>query len=132
MSEPANIINFSSKMPTNGSNVSDRTNSFTLGRSAYIKNINNTHLINNMNKNIDYSNVLGKHSSIVYGKPLNNVSGDLRIQRLRLTTIGAASMRLNNNNSNIYLNGKNNDFNFVNNALTRVRGGGSVAPKKGK
>ena len=70
MSGVANIINFS--MPTNGSNVSDRTNTFSLGRSAYIKNINNTHLVNNMNKNIDYSSVLGKESSQVYGKPLNN------------------------------------------------------------
>jgi len=126
------MLRFSKQMPSNGSNVSDRTNTFSLGRNAFIKNINNTHLISNMNKNIDYSSVLNKQSSIVYGKPLNNVSSDLRIQRLRLTTIGSASIKLKNNLDNIHLNGKNSDNNYVNNVVTRVRGGGSVAPKKGK
>ena len=119
-------------MPSNGSNVSDRTNSFSLGRNAFIKNINNTHLISNMNKNIDYSSVLNKPSSIVYGKPLNNVSSDLRIQRLRLTTIGGASIKLKNSKDSINLNGKNSDNNYVNNVVSRVRGGGSIAPPKGK
>ena len=132
MSGVANIINFSKIMPSNGSNVSDRTNTFSLGRSAYIKNINNTHLVNNMNKNVDYSSVLGKESSQVYGKPLNNVSSDLRVQRLRLTTIGSASMKLKDSKDSVNLNGKNSDVNFVNSALTRVRGGGSIAPKKKK
>jgi len=126
------MLQLSKQMPSNGSNVSDRTSSFTLGRNAFIKNINNTHLISNMNKNINYSSVLGKQSSIIYGKPLNNVSNDLRIQRLRLTTIGGASIKLKNGLDNIHLNGKNNDNNFVNNVVTRVRGGGSIAPKKGK
>ena len=126
------MLRFSKQMPSNGSNVSDRTNTFSLGRNAFIKNINNTHLISNMNKNIDYSSVLNKQSSIIYGKPLNNVSSDLRIQRLRLTTIGSASIKLKNNLDNIHLNGKNSDNNYVNNVVTRVRGGGSVAPKKGK
>ena len=126
------MLRFSKQMPSNGSNVSDRTNTFSLGRNAFSKNINNTHLISNMNKNIDYSSVLNKQSSIIYGKPLNNVSSDLRIQRLRLTTIGSASIKLKNNLDNIHLNGKNSDNNFVNNVVTRVRGGGSVAPKKGK
>jgi hypothetical protein len=126
------MLQLSKQMPSNGSNVSDRTSSFILGRNAFIKNINNTHLISNMNKNINYSSVLGKQSSIVYGKPLNNVSNDLRIQRLRLTTIGGASIKLKNGLDNIHLNGKNNDNNFVNNVVTRVRGGGSIAPKKGK
>jgi hypothetical protein len=126
------VLQLSKQMPSNGSNVSDRTNTFSLGRNAFTKNINNTHLISNMNKNIDYSSVLNKQSSIIYGKPLNNVSSDLRIQRLRLTTIGSASIKLKNNLDNIHLNGKNSDNNFVNNVVTRVRGGGSVAPKKGK
>lgn len=122
----------SKQMPSNGSNVSDRTGSFTLGRNAFIKNINNTHITSNMKKNLDYSAVLGKQSSIIYGKPLNNLSNDLRIQRLRLTTIGSASIKLKNNIDKLYLNGKNSDANYVNSALTRVRGGGSIAPKKGK
>jgi hypothetical protein len=126
------MVPLSKQMPSNGSNVSDRTNTFSLGRFAFSKNINNTHIISNMNKNIDYSSVLAKQSSIIYGKPLNNVSSDLRIQRLRLTTIGSASMKLKNSLDNIYLNGKNSDNNYVNNVITRVRGGGSVAPKKGK
>ena len=126
------MLQFSKRMPSNGSNVSDRTSSFTLGRTAFIKNINNTHLISNMNKNIDYSSVLNKPSSIVYGKPLNNVSSDLRIQRLRLTTIGGASIKLKNSKDSINLNGKNSDNNYVNNVVSRVRGGGSIAPPKGK
>lgn len=126
------MLQFSKQMPSNGSNVSDRTNSFSLGRNAFIKNINNTHLISNMNKNIDYSSVLNKPSSIVYGKPLNNVSSDLRIQRLRLTTIGGASIKLKNSKDSINLNGKNSDNNYVNNVVARVRGGGSIAPPKGK
>jgi hypothetical protein len=126
------MLQFSKQMPSNGSNVSDRTNSFSLGRNAFIKNINNTHLISNMNKNIDYSSVLNKPSSIVYGKPLNNVSSDLRIQRLRLTTIGGASIKLKNSKDSINLNGKNSDNNYVNNVVSRVRGGGSIAPPKGK
>ena len=126
------MLQFSKQMPSNGSNVSDRTNSFSLGRNAFIKNINNTHLISNMNKNIDYSSVLNKPSSIVYGKPLNNVSSDLRIQRLRLTTIGGASIKLKNSKDSINLNGKNSDNNYVNNVVSRVRGAGSIAPPKGK
>ena len=126
------MLQFSKQMPSNGSNVSDRTNSFSLWRNAFIKNINNTHLISNMNKNIDYSSVLNKPSSIVYGKPLNNVSSDLRIQRLRLTTIGGASIKLKNSKDSINLNGKNSDNNYVNNVVSRVRGGGSIAPPKGK
>jgi hypothetical protein len=119
----------SKRMPSNGSNVSDRTSTFILGRRAYNF---SSHNPNNVNKNIDYSSVLGKPSSIIYGKPLNNTSSDLRIQRLRLYTIGVASMRVKNKNDYIQLNGKNQDTNLVNNVLTRVRGGGSIVSKKGK
>jgi hypothetical protein len=119
----------SKRMPSNGSNVSDRTSTFILGRRAYNF---SSHNPNNVNKNIDYSSVLGKPSSIIYGKPLNNTSSDLRIQRLRLYTIGVASMRVKNKNDYIQLNGKNQDINLVNNVLTRVRGGGSIVSKKGK
>ena len=41
-------------------------------------------------------------------------------------------MVLKNNTDSIQLNGKNQDINLVNNTLSRVRGGGSRAPKKGK
>ena len=119
----------SKRMPSNGSNVSDRTSTFILGRRAYNF---SSHNPNNVNKNIDYSSVLGKPSSIIYGKPLNNTSSDLRIQRLRLSTIGIASTRIKNNNDYIQSNGKNQDTNLINNVLTRVRGSGSIVSKKGK
>ena len=119
----------SKSMPSNGSNVSDRTSSFSLGRRAYNF---SSHNPSNVNKNIDYSSVLGKPSSIVYGKPLNNTSNDLRIQRLRLATIGIASMRIKTSNDYVQLNGKNQDTNLINNVLSRVRGSGSIVSKKGK
>jgi len=124
--------NISKKMPSNGSNVSDRSSTFILGRRAFINNNFSSHNIQNIDKNIDYSSVLGKKSSIIYGKPLQNNSSDLRLQRLRLSTIGSSSMRIKDNNDSIQLNGKNVDLNLVNNVLSRVRGGGYVAPKKGK
>lgn len=125
----SNKILTSKKMPSNGSNVSDRTSTFILGRRAYNF---SSHNPSNVNKNIDYSSVLGKPSSIVYGKPLNDTSNDLRIQRLRLATIGIASMRVKDSNDYIQLNGKNQDKNLVNNVLSRVRGSGSVVSKKGQ
>ena len=60
------------------------------------------------------------------------MSSDLRIQRLRLSTIGNSSMILKNDKDVTQLNGKNQDVNYVNNVLSRVRGGGYIAPKKGK
>ena len=125
----SNNITTSRNMPSNGSNVSDRTSTFILGRRAY--NIS-SHNPSNVNKNIDYSSVLGKPSSIVYGKPLNNTSNELRIQRLRLSTIGSASMRIKDNNDYIQLNGKSQDVNLINNVLSRVRGSGSIVSKKGQ
>jgi hypothetical protein len=91
----------SKNMPSNGSNVSDRTSTFILGRRAYNF---SSHNPSNVNKNMDYSSVLGKPSSVVFGKPLNNVSNDLRIQRLRLNTIGVASMRVKDSNDYIQFN----------------------------
>ena len=125
----SNKILTSKKMPSNGSNVSDRTSTFILGRRAYNF---SSHNPSNVNKNIDYSSVLGKPSSIVYGKPLNDTSNALRIQRLRLATIGIASMRVKDSNDYIQLNGKNQDKNLVNNVLSRVRGSGSIVSKKGQ
>ena len=125
----SNNITTSRNMPSNGSNVSDRTSTFILGRRAYNF---SSHNPSNVNKNIDYSSVLGKPSSIVYGKPLNNTSNELRIQTLRLSTIGSASMRIKDNNDYIQLNGKSQDVNLINNVLSRVRGSGSIVSKKGQ
>lgn len=121
--------NISKNMPSNGSNVTDRTSTFILGRRAFNFSSHNSE---NLKKNLDYSSVLNKQSSNVYAKPLENMSGELRIQRLRLSTIGNASMSLKNNNDVIQLNGKNQDTNYVNNVLSKVRGGGYIVPKKGK
>ena len=41
-------------------------------------------------------------------------------------------MILKNDKDVTQLNGKNQDVNYVNNVLSRVRGGGYIAPKKGK
>jgi hypothetical protein len=119
----------SKNMPSNGSNVTDRTSTFILGRRAFNFSSHNSE---NLKKNLDYSSVTNTITSNVYAKPLENMSSDLRIQRLRLATIGNASMILQNDKDFIQLNGKNQDVNYVNNVLSRVRGGGYVAPKKGK
>lgn len=116
-------------MPSNGSNVTDRTSTFILGRRAF--NIS-SHNSENLKKNLDYSSLENKLTSNVCAKPLENMSSDLRIQRLRLSTIGNSSMILKNDKDVTQLNGKNQDVNYVNNVLSRVRGGGYIAPKKGK
>ena len=121
--------NVSKNMPSNGSNVTDRTSTFILGRKAFNFSSQNSE---NLKKNADYSSLTNKLTSNVCAKPLENMSGDLRIQRLRLATIGNSSMILKNDNDFIQLNGKNQDVNYVNNVLSRVRGGGYIAPKKGK
>lgn len=122
-------INVCRNMPPNGSNVTDRTSTFILGRRAFNFSSHNSE---NLKKNLDYSSVLNNQSSNVFAKPLENMSSDLRIQRLRLSTIGNSSMILKNDSDATQLNGKNQDVNYVNNVLSRVRGGGYIAPKKGK
>ena len=119
----------SKSMPSNGSNVTDRTSTFILGRRAFNFSSHNS---DNLKKNLDYSSIKNKITSNVCAKPLENMSSDIRIQRLRLATIGNSSMILKNDKDFIQLNGKSQDVNYVNNVLSRVRGGGYVAPKKGK
>jgi hypothetical protein len=119
----------SKNMPSNGSNVTDRTSTFILGRRAFNFSSHNSE---NLKKNADYSSITNKVTSNVCAKPLENMSSDLRLQRLRLATIGNSSMSLKNDKDFIQLNGKNQDVNYVNNVLSRVRGGGYIVPKKGK
>jgi hypothetical protein len=119
----------SKNMPSNGSNVTDRTSTFILGRRAFNF---SSHKSENLKKNADYSSITNKVTSNVCAKPLENMSSDLRLQRLRLATIGNSSMSLKNDKDFIQLNGKNQDVNYVNNVLSRVRGGGYIVPKKGK
>ena len=122
----------SKAMPKMSGGTADRGNSFILGRRAFFNNNHKSHTSENVGKNIDYSETVGKESSITYAKPLQNKSADLRIQRLRLSTIGSGSSRLKNADDKITFVKNGADYNYVNNALSRVRGGGATGPKKGK
>ena len=126
----SNIL-FSKSMPNKFSS-SDGTSTFMLGRRAFSEKTYESYINNNLPNNLanEYKSKLNIKSSNIYAKPLANNSSDLRTQRLRLLNIGRGSTSLKNENDNIIF-GKE-DKNFVNNALSRVRGGGSVAPKKGK
>lgn len=108
--------------------VSDSQSTFFLGRKAFLKKINESHRPENSGKNLDYSSVQNKISSNVFAKPLNSNSNGLRIQRLRLSSIGNGSIKVNNENEEITL-GKA-DQNYVNSALSRVRGSGGGGPKR--
>jgi hypothetical protein len=108
--------------------VSDSQSTFFLGRKAFLKNINESHRPENSGKNLDYSSVQNKISSNVFGKPLNSNSHALRMQRLRLSTIGIGSLKVNNENEQITLGSV--DQNFVNSARSRVRGSGGGGPKR--
>lgn len=121
----------SKNMPTMSGGTTDRDSTFILGRRAFFK---KTHQSANLGKNIDYSNVKNLKTSNIYAKPstLNNNSSELRTQRLRLNAIGGGSTKLKNSSDQISFVKNGADKNFVNNALSKVRGGGSVAPKKGK
>ena len=118
----SNIL-YSRKMPIKFQ-TSDGENSFNLGRKAFINNIHTSHLSNNLPENNSSNNPLK------IPKPLSDKSSDLRIQRIRLTTIGNSSTKLKNVND--YINFGKEDINFVNNRLNKVRAGGSIAPRKGK
>tara|TARA_B100000287_G_C20527622_1_gene739533 strand:+ start:498 stop:887 length:390 start_codon:yes stop_codon:yes gene_type:complete len=123
----------SKNMPTMSGGTADRDSTFILGRRAFIK---QTYQITNCDDSKSlaslYDNYKNIKTSNVYAKPINNGSSDLRTQRLRLNTIGGASLKVKdvNTKTNFVKNGA--DINFVNNVVSRVRGGGSVAPKKGK
>ena len=123
---PPSNVNFSKSMPQKFRN-SDGGNSFILGRRAFFNNTSDSYSVKNVSKNIDYSDVLGKKSSIIYGKPLEDNSSELRIQRLRLSAVGSGSSRLKNADDKISF--KSTDLNLVNNALSRVRGSGATGPK---
>ena len=58
-------------------------------------------------------------------RPLPNKSSDLRIQRLRLSAVGAGSSKLKDANDKVSYKPEDHK-NVVNNARTRVRGGGAA------
>jgi hypothetical protein len=113
---------FSKNMPQK-SLTSDNQTSFVLGRRAFFNKTYLSHKTENLSKNLDYSDRQ-------ISKPLENKSSDLRTQRLRLATIGSVSSKLKDSNDQVSFVKKNGDVNYVNNVLSRVRGGSSVAPKK--
>ena len=102
--------------------------SFSLGRKAFLKKINETHRPENSGKNIDYTSVQGLQSSNVFGKPINNNGAGLRTQRLRLSATGIASLKVNTENEQVILGKADN--NYVTNVLSRVRGGGGRRIKR--
>ena len=108
---------------------SDNGGSYALGRRAFQKSISISHeqeqLTNKDSKCHDNKCNYGNNS-----KPTQNMSNDLRIQRLRLQAIGRGSRVVSNNEDvNIEKNVTNNK-NTVNSALARVRGAGYLAPTK--
>lgn len=108
--------------------VADGGNSFVLGRRAFFNNTYKSHKSSNSGKNIDYSSVKEIQSSNVFGKPINNNGSGLRTQRLRLTSIGICSIKVNKENEQITF--AKPDANYVNRALSRVRGSGGGGPKR--
>jgi len=108
--------------------VSDSGLSFSLGRKAFLKKINESHKPENSGKNINYSSVQGLQSSNVFGKPINNNGAGLRTQRLRLSATGIASLKVNTENEQVTL-GKA-DINYVNSVRSRLRGSGGGGPKR--
>jgi len=127
-------ITYTKTMPTITSNPSNRDSSFALGRKAFTNNIALSHQTSNINKNLDYSAVSNKKSSNIYAKPLGSSDQSTRVQRLRLSNTGSGSMKLkNDSNDSVNFAGYykiTGDVNNINSALSRVRGGGYIAPKK--
>lgn len=116
----------SKNMPTMSGGTADRDSTFILGRRAFI---NQTTKCVDLNLYDNYKNI---KTSNVIAKPINNGSSSLRTQRLRLTAIGGGSLKVKDYNTQTNFLKDGADINFVNNVVSRVRSGGSVAPKKGK
>ena len=104
-----------SKMMPQKFRGADGGNTFMLGRKAFSNKIHESHLVGNIGSNIDFTSC-----KLNCSKPLPDKSADLRIQRLRLSTIGSGSTRLKNNDDEIRF--KSADINFVNRVLRKVRG----------
>ena len=112
----------SKKMPQKFG-YSDSGNSFMLGRRAFSQNIHLSHQINNLSiNNSSSSNKLSLIDGIT-PKPITDGSSGLRLQRLRLSTIGSSSLKLTNTDDTITF--KSFDKNLVNNRRSRARSGGA-------
>lgn len=130
---------FTATNPRISGGVADRDSTYSLARKAFFNKTYDSHQSANQKQNLIYSaNDLAnkqEHRRLGYAnmqtfnpgfsKPLPNQSGDLRIQRLRMMAIGGSARTIPINPSPI-----STDKNFIHTALTRVRAGGSIAPKK--
>ena len=122
--------NISKTMPPVTGNSNDRSSTFILGRRAFFNKTYNSHISDNLPQFTDYSLVKNKETSISYAKPLNDKSGDLRIQRLRLNAIGSGTSKLKNGETKLQFN-KGPDNNLKNSPIyVRVRGSGGGRPKR--
>lgn len=122
--------NISKTMPPVTGNSNDRSSIFILGRRAFFNKTYESYNVSNLPQFTDYSSIKNKKTSISYAKPLNDKSGDLRIQRLRLTSIGSGSSKLKNTETKIQFN-KGPDNNLKNSPIyVRVRGSGGGRPKR--
>ena len=88
---------FSKSMPKKFGS-SDGTSNFALGRKAFANKIYQPYLPENLPS---VNSSINTNKSGNKPKPLTDKSSDLRIQRLRLTTIGNASTSIKNNNDEI-------------------------------
>ena len=120
--------NISRNMPQKFS-VADGGNSFVLGRRAFFNNTYKSHEIENLGNNNSSTNSKKtdrlKTESGNNPRPLPNKGSDLRTQRLRLSAVGGGSSRLKDPTDKV--SDKPEDHkNVINNARTRVRGGGAA------
>jgi protein subunit release factor A len=122
--------NITKTMPPVTGNSNDRTSTFVLGRRAFFNETYKSYISKNLPEFTDYSSIKDKKTNISYAKPLNNQSGDLRIQRLRLNAIGSGSSKLKNGETKLQFN-KGPDNNLKNSLIyVRVRGSGGGRPKR--
>ena len=125
MSNPTTL---SRTMPQKFS-VADGGNSFILGRRAFFNDTHESHLVQNLGNNNSSTNSKKtdrlKTESGNNPRPLPNKGSDLRTQRLRLSAVGGGSSKLKDSNDKVSYKPEDHK-NVVNNARTRVRGGGAA------
>ena len=124
----SSTVTLSKNMPQKF-NVADGGNSFILGRRAFFNNTYVSHQVQNLGNNNSSTNSvktdrLGTESGN-NPRPLPNKASDLRIQRLRLSAVGGGSARLKDSSDKVSYKPEDHK-NVVNNAKTRVRGGGAA------
>lgn len=106
-------------------NVADGGSSFVLGRRAFFSNVSESHKVSNLgNNNSSNTKKLSTQDGIA-PRPLPQIDAGSRVQRLRLSAVGGGSSKLKNASDRISY--KQEDHrNIVNNARTKVRGGGAA------